>query len=169
MVESYYNSFESNVVTVRPFNTYGPRQSARAFIPTVISQALTQDHLKLGSLDPIRDLTFAKDTAAGFIKVGCCDEAIGQCINLGYGEGYTIKEVVDTILSILGKENLPIKTDQQRIRPHKSEVMRLISNRQQAKEIAGWEPQWGLKKGLEASIAWIEKNIQRFKQNRYII
>ena len=128
MVESYYKSFDMPVVTVRPFNTYGPRQSARAFIPTVITQALTQKEIFMGSLDPVRDMTFVRDTAEGFIAVGLCDKVIGQVVNLGVGHGDTIGTMVKTILKILEKENMPIRQDSSRVRPVKSEVMRLISD-----------------------------------------
>ncbi len=101
MVESYYNSFGLPVVTVRPFNTFGPRQSARAFIPTIICQALTQDKVILGSLEPIRDLTYVKDTAEGFVPVGLCNKVVGQVVNLGFGSGYTIGAVAKTILKLL--------------------------------------------------------------------
>jgi NAD dependent epimerase/dehydratase len=169
MAESYYNSFELPVVTVRPFNTFGPRQSARAFIPTVISQALTKSELKLGSLDPVRDMTFVKDTAEGFITVGLCDKVIGQTINLGVGKGYTIGDMVKTILKILGKENMPIRQDASRIRPAKSEVMRLISNNTIAREVCGWQPKYSLEQGLKETIDWIRKNTGRYRPDVYAV
>jgi nucleoside-diphosphate-sugar epimerase len=96
MVESYYNSFELPVVIARPFNTYGPRQSSRAFIPTVISQALSLKKIAMGSLEPVRDMSFVKDTAEGLIKIGLCDEVVGQTVNLGTGQGGTIGTIVET-------------------------------------------------------------------------
>lgn len=169
MVESYFKSFAADVVTVRPFNTYGPRQSSRALIPTVITQALCQDHLQLGSLDPVRDLTFVEDTVSGFIKVGLSDKAKGQVVNLGYGEGHAIQDVVDLILKLAGKEGMDIQTDEQRVRPEKSEVMKLISNRKLAKSVSGWEPKTNLEEGLKKTIDWIEKNIDQYRPSTYTI
>lgn len=169
MAESYYKSFEQPIVTVRPFNTFGPRQSARAFIPTVIAQALAKDELMLGSLDPVRDMTFVKDTAEGFITVGLCDKAIGQTINLGVGKGDTIGDMVKTILKILGKEDMPIKQDPSRVRPAKSEVMRLISDNTIAREICRWQPKYSLEQGLEETVEWIKKNIDCYRLDVYTV
>jgi NAD dependent epimerase/dehydratase len=169
IVESYHNSFELPVVTVRPFNTFGPRQSARAFIPTVISQALMGDKLVLGSLEPVRDLTFVKDTAEGFIKVGLCDKVLGKAVNLGVGSGNTIKEVVEVILKIVGKEGMSIEQDPSRIRPAKSEVMRLISNNAVAREICGWQPRYSLEDGLVETVEWIKKNIDMYRSGTYAV
>jgi len=169
MAESYYNSFELPVVTVRPFNTFGPRQSARAFIPTVISQALTGDKLVMGSLEPIRDMTFVKDTCNGFIRVGLCDKVVGRTVNLGVGRGHTIGEMVKTILKIVGKEDIPIEQDPARIRPAKSEVMKLISDNRIAREVCGWEPEYTLEQGLRETVNWIKNNIQKFRPNTYAI
>jgi NAD dependent epimerase/dehydratase len=169
MAESYYNSFELPVVIVRPFNTFGPRQSARAFIPTTISQAITQDSVVLGSLEPIRDLTFVKDTVEGFIKVGLCDKVIGRVVNLGVGEGYSVGTVVNNILKILGKDDMPIKQDQSRIRPAKSEVMRLISDNTVARQICGWQPRFSLKEGLEQTIEWVGRHINSYRPDTYTV
>lgn len=169
MVESYYNSFELPVVTVRPFNTFGPRQSARAFIPTVISQVLVRDEVVMGSLEPVRDLTFVKDTAQGFVTVGLCDKVIGQVVNLGVGSGNTIGTVVKTILRMLGKENMPIKQDSSRVRPARSEVMRLISNNTIAREVCGWELRYSLEAGLAETIEWIKKNIDKYQPETYAV
>lgn len=169
IAESYYNSFELPIVIVRPFNTFGPRQSARAFIPTVISQVLTQDKIVMGSLEPVRDLTFVKDTVGGFIKVGLCDKAIGQAVNLGVGKGYSIGSVVKTILKIMGKEDMTIEQDPARIRPEKSEVMRLVSNNKLAKDISGWEPKYSLEEGLVETIEWVKKNIDIYRPDSYAV
>jgi nucleoside-diphosphate-sugar epimerase len=169
VVESYYDSFELPSVTVRPFNTFGPRQSARAFIPTVISQALMSSEIKMGSLDPIRDLTFVKDTAEGLIAIGLCDEAIGKVVNLGTGSGSAVGEVVRTILRLLGREEMPIREEAARVRPAKSEVLRLVSDNRKAKDLAGWSPQVSLEKGLSETIAWVEKNIERYRPEIYNI
>ncbi len=169
MAESYFNSFELPVTVVRPFNTFGPRQSARAFIPTVISQALTRDKLVMGSLEPVRDMTFVKDTAEGFIQVGLSENTIGQTVNLGTGQGDTIGDITRTILKIIGKEDMAIEQDPARIRPGKSEVMRLISANQKALELAGWQPRFSLEQGLAETIEWIKKNINRFRPDQYAV
>lgn len=169
MVEAYFRSFELPVVTVRPFNTFGPRQSARAFIPTVISQALTRDKLTMGSLEPIRDLTFVKDTVEGLITVGLCDKVLGQAVNLGVGSGNTVGAVAKAILKMLGKEDMPIEQDMSRGRPAKSEVMRLISNNTIARKICGWQPKYSLEEGLLKTIEWIKKNIDKYRPDSYMV
>jgi len=169
MAESYYNSFELPVVIVRPFNTFGPRQSARAFIPTVITQALTKDKIVMGSLEPVRDMTFVKDTAEGFITVGMCDKAVGQTINLGVGQGQTIGQMVNIILNLAGKPSLPIEQDPQRIRPSKSEVMRLISNNSKARTLSGWQPKYSLEEGLKETLNWIQNNLKKYRPDQYAV
>lgn len=169
MAESYYNSFELPVVIVRPFNTFGPRQSARAFIPTVIIQALTGDKVVMGSLEPVRDMTFVKDTAEGFITVGMCDKAVGQTINLGVGQGRTIGQMVGMILKLAGKPNLPIEQDPQRIRPSKSEVLRLVSDNSKARTLCGWQPKYSLEEGLKETIDWIRKNLKKYRSDQYVV
>ncbi|MCO5061902.1 MAG: GDP-mannose 4,6-dehydratase [Kiritimatiellae bacterium] len=126
MAESYFLSFDLPVTTIRPFNTFGPRQSMRAFIPTVIVQALTRDHVAMGSLDPVRDMTFVKDTAEGFIQVGLSENTVGGVYNLGVGEGATIGEMVAMILRLMGREGLSGGDRPGQATSAKSEVMRLI-------------------------------------------
>lgn len=265
LVESYYRSFNVPTITVRPFNTYGPGQSARAVIPTIITQALTQDHLNLGSLDTKRDFTYIDDTVAGFLMAGKalmgameaiqerqaakesatermrkltqaqkeaeltaqvkkpfptdsldprtgeslikdpCETApishpapflvdydpaeegdlhqlansdpyqlpatsyqlIGETYNLGTGSEVTIGEITETILKIIGKPNLPIRQDQERIRPAKSEVMRLLSDNSKAREQLGWQPTVDLEEGLERTIAWISDHLDRYRIGIY--
>ena len=169
MAESYHNSFELPVVIARPFNTYGPRQSSRAFIPTVISQALSLKKIVMGSLEPVRDMSFVKDTAEGLIKVGLCDEVVGQTVNLGTGQGETIGKMVEMILHLLGKENIPVEQDPARIRPAKSEVMRLISDNTKAREICGWIPKYDLTEGLLETIEWTRKNLHKYRPDSYTI
>jgi len=169
MAESYYNSFELPVVIARPFNTYGPRQSSRAFIPTVISQALSLKKIVMGSLEPVRDMSFVKDTAEGLIKVGLCDRVVGQTVNLGTGQGQTIGTMVDTILRLLGKESIPVEQNPARIRPAKSEVMRLISDNTKARKICGWTPKYDLTEGLLETIEWIRKNLHKYRPDSYTI
>ncbi len=169
MAESYYHSFDLPVVTIRPFNTFGPRQSARAFVPTAITQALTSDDIRMGSLEPVRDVTFVKDTVEGFIAVGLCDKAIGQVVNLGVGSGHTVGEVVNTILRLLGRENVRILRDPARVRPDKSEVMRLVSDNRKAREFSGWQPRYSLEQGLGETIEWVRKNIARYRPDVYAL
>ena len=169
MVESYYKSFDLPAVTVRPFNTFGPRQSSRAFIPTVVSQALTRKKILLGSLEPVRDMTFVKDTAEGLIVVGLSDKVLGQAVNLGMGNGQTIGSIAKTILHMLDKKNMPIEEDVSRIRPEKSEVMRLISDNTKAREICGWSSNYSFEQGLAETIEWIKKNLNRYRPDRYTL
>lgn len=163
---SYHRSFELPVAILRPFNTFGPRQSARAIIPTIISQALTRPSIRLGSLEPRRDLTYVKDTAAGFVSIASCDRAIGQVVNIGRGDDVSIGELVDRIGQRLGT-TLQVETDPQRIRPPASEVLRLLAGTDLARELWGWEPQYSLDEGLDETIAWVRENLHRFRVNEY--
>lgn len=168
LVESYYNSFNLPVINIRPFNTFGPRQSARAVIPTIISQLLTKNKLYLGDLSPIRDFTFVEDTARGFVLAAKENKNIGEVINLGYGQGISVGDIANLLIEIMGlKKNICI--DKKRIRPEKSEVLHLISDNQKAKELLGWEPKISLKKGLEKTINFISSNIDLFKSDTYNI
>ncbi|MFH0982960.1 MAG: SDR family NAD(P)-dependent oxidoreductase [Planctomycetota bacterium] len=169
MAESYYNSFDLPVVTVRPFNTFGPRQSARAFIPTVITQALTRDRVTLGSLDPVRDMTFVKDSVEGFVTVGLCERVIGRVVNLGVGSGETVGTMARMILNILGKADMAIVQDPARVRPAKSEVMRLVSDNRVAREVCGWRPKYSLEEGLVQTVGWVQKNLERYRPDVYAV
>ncbi|MDK2820358.1 MAG: hypothetical protein PWP31_323 [Clostridia bacterium] len=162
---SFYRSFDLPVSIIRPFNTYGPRQSARAIIPTIISQALTGDILKLGSLEPVRDLTYVLDTVSGFIEVGLSDTAVGQVINIGANEVVSIGDLVKIVSKLLDKELL-VETDPKRVRPKKSEVMKLVCDNTKALE-NGWKPRYSLKDGLLETINWINDNIECFKPYIY--
>jgi dTDP-glucose 4,6-dehydratase len=165
--ESLYHSFNLPVVTLRPFNTYGPRQSARAIIPTIITQALTRDEVRLGSLDPVRDFTFVADTVDGFLKVAAADDnVLGEEINLGTGEMISMGELVTMILDLLGKKPKVI-TDSQRLRPIKSEVFKLQSNNSKARELIGWSPQVSLREGLQQTIDWISQHLSHFQPDEY--
>ncbi|UCD49731.1 MAG: GDP-mannose 4,6-dehydratase [Phycisphaerales bacterium] len=166
IAESYYRSFNLPVCIIRPFNTYGPRQSARAFIPTVIAQAICSDVVRLGNLDPIRDMTFVKDTVGGFIAGANSDQCIGTVCNLGVGQGQSIGELVERIGVLLGKD-LQVETDPDRVRPAKSEVSRLISNNSKIKELAGWEPSVSFVDGLQETIEYIRENIGEYRVEQY--
>jgi len=166
IAESFYRSYELPVVTLRPFNTYGPRQSARAVIPAIISQALTGDVIRLGNLDARRDLTYVSDTVDGFIKVGEASGVIGETINLGTGKDVSIGDLAETILNILGKP-IEIQVDPARLRPEKSEVMQLLSNNNLAKSMLGWSPKVSLKEGLQKTIEWIARHLGDYRPDRY--
>src|SRR3954470_7722433 len=164
--ESYHRAFGLPVAILRPFNTFGPRQSARAIIPTIISQALTRPVVRLGSLDPRRDLTYVKDTAAGFLAIAACDSAIGRVVNIGRGDDLTIGELVERIGTRLGKR-LVVETDSDRVRPAASEVGRLLAGTALARELFGWEPQYSLDRALDETIAWVAGNLDRFRPGEY--
>jgi NAD dependent epimerase/dehydratase len=168
LAESYYNSFGTPIITVRPFNTYGPRQSSRAVIPTIISQLLTKDKLSLGDLTPVRDFTYVDDTANGFICAANNDEHIGEVINLGFGKAATVGEIAKLIMQIMGTEK-EIISDNSRIRPKDSEVLHLISNNKKAIELIKWQPEVDLKTGLTKTIEFISDNLEIFKTNSYNI
>ena len=168
IAESYFLSFDLPVATIRPFNTYGPRQSARAVIPTIISQALTQDKIRLGSLSPVRDLTFVRDTVNGFIRIAESEYTIGETINVGSGKGITIGELSGTILSLMGIDK-PIIQDANRFRPDKSEVYTLICDNTKAGKLIGWKPQYFLSEGLSETIQFITRNSNLYKPEIYAL
>ncbi len=168
IAESFYRSFEVPVVTLRPFNTFGPRQSARAVIPTIITQALTRDEVKLGSLDPSRDFTFVADTVEGFLRVASADNVLGEEINLGNDNTIRIGDLAEKIFGILGK-TLKLTADPQRVRPGKSEVMKLWASNQKAKELIGWEPRVSLEEGLRRTIEWIRSHLDLYKPDEYTV
>ena len=166
---SFYRSFNLPVTIVRPFNTYGPRQSARAVIPTIISQILNGSHkIQLGALSPTRDLTFVEDIVDGFISIGESLKCIGEIINLGSNSEISIGGLANMIAGYLGK-NIKIESTCSRKRPAKSEVERLIADNAKAKKILGWAPKYPLKKGLKKTIKWFKKNKNIYKSEIYNI
>jgi dTDP-glucose 4,6-dehydratase len=167
LVESFHRSFELPATIIRPFNTYGPRQSARAVIPTIISQALTSDRLRLGSLHPRRDLTYASDTAAAFVAAVGSPAAVGRTIQLGTGHDVSIGDVVEMVGELLGK-TLEVELDSQRVRPAASEVERLISSPALARETLGWQPTVDLAEGLRRTIAWVEARPHLYRADEYV-
>ncbi len=167
IAESYCLSFNLPVSTLRPFNTYGPRQSARAVIPTIISQALTQDFIKLGSLTPVRDLNYVKDTAQAFIKLAE-SSSVGEVVNAGTGKGITISNLASLILELMQCEK-PVVQDAIRLRPSKSEVFNLICDNRKALEVAGWKPGYSLREGLLETIDFISNYPQFYKSNQYTV
>jgi len=168
LIDSYHRSFDLPACVVRPFNTYGPRQSARAIIPTIISQALAGSTLRLGSLTPRRDLTFVADTAAGFVAAATAEEAVGRTIQLGANHDVSVGDLVQLVGEVLGRE-LSVETDPRRVRPEASEVVRLISGPFLAEEILGWRAEVPLLEGLSQTIAWMERNVERYRASDYVI
>jgi NAD dependent epimerase/dehydratase len=166
MAESYHLSFGVPVVTVRPFNTYGPRQSTRAVIPTIITQALAGKDIKLGSLTPTRDLNYVQDTAEGFMRLAQCDAAIGKTVNLGTGREITVGALAQMICNICGSKG-KVTADQDRIRPGNSEVERLLSDMTLAKALTGWSSQVSLEEGLKRSVAWFRENMHHYRPGEY--
>ena len=166
LVESFHRSFDLPVVILRPFNTYGPRQSARAVIPTIISQALTGDEIHLGALSPERDFVYVADTVRGFQKAAEVDAAVGQEINLGSGSLISIGDLAQKILELLGRR-LPIVSDEQRLRPEQSEVMRLLADNRRAHGLLGCQPRVPLDDGLAQTITWIGDNLARYRPRVY--
>jgi dTDP-glucose 4,6-dehydratase len=168
IAEAFHLSFGLPVTIIRPFNTYGPRQSARAVIPTIITQALTQPVVRLGNLEPTRDFSYVADTVEGFIRIAECPEAIGQVINIGSGQEISIRNLTNTILRIVGKD-IPVVCDDQRVRPENSEVERLCADNSKAQRILGWRPQHTLEDGLAKTIEWIGGNLERYRLGVYTI
>ncbi len=169
MAESFFRSFGLPVTTVRPFNTYGPRQSARAVIPTIITQLHAgADSLKLGSLHPTRDFTYVTDTASGFIALAEADDAVGRDVNLGVGEEISIGDLTAAIMEAVGR-TVPIDTDDERLRPPASEVERLLSDNTLATRLSGWGPRVPLAEGLKRTVEWFRhpENLGRYKADIY--
>ncbi|WAA09795.1 NAD-dependent 4,6-dehydratase LegB [Fervidibacillus albus] len=172
---SFYRSFDTPVTIIRPFNTYGPRQSARAVIPTIISQlANGKTKIKLGAISPTRDFNYVKDTVQGFISIMKSSKSIGEVINIGSNYEISIGETAEMIADIMGVD-LQIETDEQRLRPQKSEVERLWADNTKAKELLGWKPKYGgkegFRRGLEETIEWFTNpaNLSQYKADVYNI
>jgi len=168
IAEAFHLSFNTPVVTIRPFNTFGPRQSARAIIPTVISQVLNKQDISLGNLKPTRDLNYVSNTVDGFVKAAVMPNIIGKTINLGSSREISIGDLVKLIGQLMGVE-INIVIDNQRIRPKGSEVERLLADNTLAKEILDWEPAISLEQGLEKTINWIKTNNEQYRPNTYTI
>ena len=166
LVESFWRSFAVPSVIVRPFNTYGPRQSARAVIPTIITQALAGDEVRLGSTDTVRDLTYVEDTATAFVAAARAEGIEGEVINLGTGHAVTIADLVDRVAKVVGRPLRQV-TDPSRVRPAGSEVGRLISNNLKARTLLGWTPSVDLEVGLSRTVDAIASMIDQYKVDRY--
>jgi NAD dependent epimerase/dehydratase len=169
IADSFYRSFELPVTIVRPFNTYGPRQSARAVIPTIISQLLNgTEEIKLGDISPTRDLLFVKDTVNGFIKIAQCEDLIGHEVNIATQSEISIGSLAQLIINKINPD-AKIVTDTLRIRPEKSEVFRLFGSNEKLKSYTDWEPKYSLEEGLEETINWFSesKNLVKYKSDQY--
>ncbi|MBE0417162.1 MAG: SDR family NAD(P)-dependent oxidoreductase [Coriobacteriia bacterium] len=165
MAEAFHRSFALPVVIARPFNTYGPRQSARAVIPTIVSQLLQgAEQLRLGSLAATRDLTFVSDTCEGLIALASADGAVGRDVNLGTGNEISIGDLARLVMELAGR-SVPIVVEDSRLRPDGSEVERLVSDNSLAREIAGWSPRVSLHEGLERTLEWFgdQRNLERYR------
>ena len=169
LAESFYRSFNLPISIVRPFNTYGPRQSARAVIPTIITQLLSgKEEIKLGSLTPTRDFNYVKDTAAGFIAIAESDKTIGEEINIASQKEISIGELATEIINQINP-SAQIVCEEQRLRPEKSEVNRLLGNNKKLKQLTNWEPHYSLQQGIEETIVWLKDNVERYKTDIYVI
>ncbi|MBW6409466.1 NAD-dependent 4,6-dehydratase LegB [Clostridium weizhouense] len=169
IAESFYRSFKLPLTIVRPFNTYGPRQSARAVIPTIITQLLSgKKEIKLGSLTPTRDFNYVKDTAKGFIEISKSEKTIGEEINIASEKEISIKQLSDELIKQINKDAKVI-CDEQRLRPEKSEVNRLLGSNKKIKKLTNWKPKYTFEEGIKETIEWfkIPENLIKYKTNIY--
>ena len=168
MAEAFHLAFGLPVVTVRPFNTFGPRQSARAIVPTIIAQGLAGSVVRLGNLHPRRDLTFVSDTVEGLVRAAAVTEAIGKTVNLGSGCEISVGDLVDLIAGLIGQP-MSISTEPERARPRDSEVDRLRADNARAWQILRWEPVVGLKEGLGRTIEWMQAHLEMYRPGAYVV
>lgn len=168
IAESFHLSFELPLVTVRPFNTFGPRQSARAVIPTIITQCLTKKVIQLGSLHPTRDLNYVCNTVDGFVRAAEAEAALGKTINLGSNRKISIGELAK-LIATLANRTIAIEEDPKRIRPSKSEVGCLLADNTLARTVLGWTPKVSLEEGLKITIEWIQGNLDRYQPDEYSV
>ena len=155
LAESYARSFSTPVATLRPFNTFGPRQSLRALIPTIVAQALAGDRVSLGSLEPVRDLTFVTDTVRAFLAVAEADAVVGRVLNAGNGQGISVGALASLLLELL-ESDAEVVRDEARVRPDESEVGELVADASALREATGWEPQVPLREGLQQTAEWVQ-------------
>ena len=169
LAESFWRSFNLPVSIVRPFNTYGPRQSGRAVIPTIITQLLAgQTEIKLGSLTPTRDFNYVKDTAAGFMAIADCPEAVGQELNIATGVEHSIGDLAKELIAQINPE-ARIVCDEERLRPEKSEVNRLLGDSTKLRQLTGWAPKYTFAQGLAETIAFLRDNLNKYKPDTYLL
>ncbi len=169
LAESFYRSFDMPVTIVRPFNTYGPRQSARAVIPTIITQLLTgKTEIKLGSLTPTRDFNFVKDTVSGFIEIAKSDKTIGEEINIATQKEISIEQLANEMISQINPK-AKIICEQERLRPENSEVNRLLGSNEKIRELTAWQPKYSLEDGIGETVEWLRSNLDKYKTDIYNI
>ncbi len=169
IAKSFYNAFDLPVTIVRPFNTYGPRQSARAIIPTIITQiANGAEEIKVGDLTPTRDFNYVKDTAAGFLAIAQAQGLEGEEVNIATGREVTMQQTLETIAKVMDREVRWV-TDPERLRPGKSEVRRLLGSNEKIRKLTGWSPRYSLEEGLRETVAWFtdKENLKHYKSNIY--
>lgn len=168
LVMSFHRSYDLPATIVRPFNTYGPRQSMRAVLPTIAVQALAGGPVRLGSLDPRRDMTYVADTVAGFLAAAATPAGEGETLQLGTGVDHSVADMVASVGRAVGRE-LVVEEDPQRTRPAASEVMRLISGPERMRRVTGWEPRWSLDEGIAEVVDWVRENLDAFKPDEYAV
>lgn len=168
LAEAFHLSFDLPIVTVRPFNAFGPRQSARAVIPTIITQCLTRDVVHLGSLHPTRDLNYVTNTVSGFLLAASAPAAVGKTINLGSGREISIGQLAQLIARLVGR-SITVESKQQRARPDASEVERLVADNSLARTLLQWKPEVDLEAGLALTIEWIQQHLERYRPDVYAL
>lgn len=168
VAESFVLSFGLPVVTVRPFNTFGPRQSARAIVPTIITQCLADAKVRLGNLDPTRDLSYVSDTVEGFVRAAECPRAVGRTVNIGSGREIRIEALATLVAELAGKR-IVIEQEEERVRPQGSEVDRLLADNALARELLGWTPAVSLEQGLKATIEWMREHLNAYRAGAYVL
>ena len=168
IAEAFHRAFGTPVATIRPFNTYGPRQSARAVIPTIASQIVAgKDQVRLGDVRPVRDLTYVTDTVRAFLAVADADACLGRVTNIGSGTGVAIGDLARLMAEIAGRPDIEIVEDPERMRPPESEVMELVADTSRAHETITWEPLVGLREGLASTLEYVAENLWRYDADRY--
>lgn len=165
---SFHRSHALPVGIVRPFNTFGPRQSARAVIPTIIAQALRGEEVRIGSLEPTRDFNYVSDTVSGFVLAAECEATVGEVVNLGSGKETSIEALARAILELMALD-LPIRSEDRRKRPERSEVDRLCASAEKARSLMGWEPRYSLHEGLAETVAWMREHGDRYRPGVYAV
>lgn len=168
LAESFHRSFEVPVITARPFNTFGPRQSLRAVIPTVIAQALAGNQVRVGSTFPRRDFVFVLDTVDALVRMGTSDKGAGDVFNIATGEDISVGDVIEVVAEIVGKQ-LEVTSEDKRVRPDKSEVHQLLGDASKLRATFGWEPQHNLRQGLELTAKWLSANLGQLRVDEYAV
>lgn len=168
LAEAFHLSFGLPVVTVRPFNTFGPRQSARAVIPDIITQCLTSDRIVLGNLKPKRDMNYVANTVDGFVLAAQALSAVGKTFNLGSGREISIEDLAALIARLIGRP-VAVEVDERRVRPEGSEVDRLLADNSRALSVLGWKPSVSLEQGLEKTVDWVRGNLERYRAGEYVL